>query len=264
MNEAWNKGAQSVLYWLGRYAEPDEEQQFQAGPTPGASFEQKPDLPLKWGNKDAAAFHKFKGFASAIIKDAELSGAVKESLSQALAEGRSLRDWRREADRIFDRKGLTRLNPWQAETIYRTETTMAYGAGQYATLVEDADRFPFWEYVTAGDERVRDSHRALNGKIFRTTDSRYYPPIGFNCRCTAIPISKRQAERRGITKPDTLTPQMRANLQNAEFIGDKVGNFKDWLQVKMGSLPQASRQLIIEKLAEVDEEIKKADEEPNP
>ena len=264
MNEAWQKGAQSVQYWLDRYAEPDEVQQFQAGPTPGASFEQKLDLPLKWGNREAAAFHKFKGFASAIIKDAELSDAIKDSLSGALADGKSLRDWRKNANEIFDKKGLTHLNPWQAETIYRTETTMAFGAGQYAKLQDVSGRFPYWQYVTAGDERVRDSHRALDGKIFKSSDAQYYPPVGFNCRCKARPISKRQAERRGITKPDTVTPQMRKNLQNAEFIGDKVGNFKDWLQVKMGNLPQASQQLIIEKLAEVDEEIKKADEEPNP
>ena len=254
MNEAWNKGAQSVQYWLDRYAEPDEVQQ----------FEQKLDLPLKWGNKDAAAFHKFKGFASAIIKDAELSDAIKYSLSGALAEGKSLRDWRKNANEIFDKAGLTRLNNWQAERIYRNETAMAFGAGQYAKLQDVSGRFPYWQYVTAGDERVRDSHRALDGKIFKTADAQYYPPVGFNCRCKARPISKRQAEKRGITKPDTVTPQMRANLQNAEFIGDKVGNFKDWLQVKMGNLPQASQQLIIEKLAEVDEEIKKADEEPNP
>lgn len=226
MNEAWNKGAQSVDYWISRYDEPDEEQ----------SFERKLDLPLKWGNKDAAAFHKFKAFASAIIKDAELSQAIKESLSQALAEGKTLRDWRKSANTIFDKKGLTRLNNWQAETIYRTETTMAYGAGQYAKLQEVKNRFPYWQYVTAGDERVRDSHRALDGKIFKAGDPQYYPPVGFNCRCKARPISKRQAAKRGITGPDTVTPKMRADLQNAEFIGDKVGNFKDWIEEKIKSI----------------------------
>lgn len=189
-----------------------------------------------------------KAFASAIIKDAGLSEAIKESLSQTLAEGKSLRDWRKGANKIFDKKGLTRLNPWQAETIYRTETTMAFGAGQYAKLQEVKNRFPYWQYVTAGDERVRDSHKALDGKIFKTEDAQYYPPVGFNCRCKARPISKRQAAKRGITGPDTVTPEMRGNLQNAEFIGDKVANFAAWLQKRYDTLPQAHQALIADRV----------------
>lgn len=278
MNEAWQKGAESVQYWLDRYTEPDEDTLFEKKQDPSPKtkqvshddpldwdyintwetdveqqFEQKLDLPLKWGNRDAAAFHRFKGFASAIIKDAELSDAIKDSLSGALAQGKSLRDWRKNANEIFDKAGLTRLNNWQAQTIYRTETTMAFGAGQYAKLQDVKKRFPYWQYVTAGDERVRDSHKALDGKIFKTQDAQYYPPVGFNCRCKARPISKRQAKQRGITGPDTVTPEMRANLQNAEFIGDKVVNFRDWLQVKMGDLPQASQQLIIQQLDDLTE-----------
>ncbi len=44
---------------------------------------------------------------------------------------------------------------------------------------------------------------------------------------------------------------MRANLQNAEFIGDKVGNFSDWLTKKMETLPPETQKMIRLKLAEV-------------
>lgn len=138
---------------------------------------------------------------------------------------------------------------------------MAFGAGQYAKLQDVKDRFPYWQYVTAGDERVRDSHADLDGKIFKAGDPQYYPPVGFNCRCKARPISKRQAKQRGITGPDTVTPQMRANLQNAEFIGDKVGNFKDWVEKKMQDLGDEATAMIIEKLTEVNDDLKKAADE---
>lgn len=128
---------------------------------------------------------------------------------------------------------------------------MAYGAGQFAKLQEISGRFPYWQYSTANDERVRDSHRALEGKIFKASDSQYYPPIGFNCRCRAIPVSQREAIKRGITGPDIVTPEMRGNLQNAEFIGDKVGNFSDWLTKKMETLPPETQQMIRKKLEEV-------------
>jgi len=152
---------------------------------------------------------------------------------------------------VFEQQGVTKLNSFKAETIYRNETAMAYGAAQFAKLQTVSKRFPYWQYTTAHDERVRESHRVLDGKIFLASDSEYYPPLGFNCRCRAIPISVRQAESKGIKGPDTVTAEMRATLANADFIGDKVGNFADWLNVKMPELPVSTQTLITEKLAEI-------------
>ncbi len=52
-----------------------------------------------------------------------------------------------------------------------------------------------YEWSDSGDERVRDSHRRLNGKIFRydnppeTDGGRHCNPgQDFNCRCVAIPV----------------------------------------------------------------------------
>ena len=131
---------------------------------------------------------------------------------------------------------------------------MAFGAGQFAKLQEVSDRYPYWQYSTAHDERVRASHRALDGKIFKTSDSQYYPPVGFNCRCTAIPVSRLEAEKRGITGPDTVTPEMRSQLANAEFIGDKVGNYADWLNHKLSAMSKATRELIKQKLVDLAKE----------
>ncbi len=210
---------------------------------------------LKFGNKDAAAFHKFKAFCSAVITDDELAQAIKESISTSLATGTSFEEWRKTADQLFDQQGVTRLNSFKAETIYRNETAMAYGAGQFAKLQTVSGAFPYWQYTTAHDERVRESHRLLDGKIFRASDSEYYPPLGFNCRCRAIPVSLRQVETQDIKGPDTITPEMRANLQNAEFIGDKIGNFTDWLNQKMGELSPQSVTLITEKLTEIETQL---------
>lgn len=209
------------------------------------------ELNLSWGNKEAAQFHQLKGFVSAVITDADLADAVKTSLSDALATGQSLRDWRKGINKIFDSSGYSRLGSWQAETIYRTESSMAYGAGSYAKQIEVSDRFPYWEYSDANDERVRDSHRALNGKIFKAEDKQFYPPVGFNCRCRAIPISKRKAEKRGITGPDTVTPEMQSNLGNAEFIGDKIASFESYLQDKIDRLDTARATMILDKIAEL-------------
>jgi SPP1 gp7 family putative phage head morphogenesis protein len=250
LNYAWSQGSASVDHWINTVADREDRTTFEIPNLKAA---------LKFGNKDASLFHRFKAFASAVITDAELSDAVKESLAMALNEGKSIRDWRKTADEIFDRKGVTRLNNFQAEMIWRTETSMAYGAGQYAKLQEVSDRFPFWEYVTAKDERVRDSHRALDGKIFKVDDRQFYPPLGFNCRCKARPISKRQAANRGITEPDIITPEMRGNLQNAEFIGSKIGNYADFLKHRMKTLPPSAVDLIESELTSIISELKTKD-----
>jgi SPP1 gp7 family putative phage head morphogenesis protein len=259
MDIAWSRGATVMNNQLAALDEPDMASTTSHITTAtlrekAASFEADVptiDLPLRFGNKDAAAFHRFKAFVSAIVTDVDLSDALKESLAQALENGTSIDQWRKEIDPIFDRMGYSRLNSYQTRTIWRTETTLAYGAGQFAKLQEVSDRFPYWEYMTAEDERVRPEHRILHGKIFKSTDKQYYPPIGFNCRCTAIPISRRQAEKRGIKKPDTVTPEMQAQISNAEFIGDKTKSFEDWLNERTRTLQRQSVQLIINKLAEI-------------
>lgn len=226
-----------------------------ADPDATTNFEASKTVSLRWGNKDAAAYHKAKSFISAIITDEELSGAVQQSLSDALAEGKSLRTWKTGLDDLFAKKGFAKIGNWHAETIFRTETSLAYNAGSNAKLIEVADTFPYWEYVTAGDERVRDEHAALNGKIFKTGDTRYYPPLGINCRCRTKPVSKWAAKRRGIEGPDTVTPEMRSNLRNTEFIDDKINSFESYLNAKLETLDAKRTQRIIETLAKIKESL---------
>jgi SPP1 gp7 family putative phage head morphogenesis protein len=72
----------------------------------------------------------------------------------------------------------------------RTEINHAKGSAQMADkwkqFDEEADLFPFLRYVTAGDERVRGSHKALNG-VIKPVNSPFWeenaPLNGWNCRC---------------------------------------------------------------------------------
>jgi len=249
INAAWAEGYLDMQRQTDAIAAADPD-----APT-ATTFEASKTVSLRWGNKDAAAYHKAKSFISAIITDAELSGAVQQSLSDALAEGKSLRTWKTGLDDLFAKKGFAKIGNWHAETIFRTETSLAYNAGSNAKLIEVADTFPYWEYVTAGDERVRDEHAALNSKIFKTGDTQYYPPLGINCRCRTKPVSKWAAKRRGIEGPDTVTPEMRSNLRNAEFIGDKTKSFEDYLNAKLETLDAKRTQLIIETLAKIKESL---------
>ncbi len=147
-----------------------------------------------------------------------------------MQNGKSFADWKKTANTIFDKEGVSRLKPHHLETVWRTNSALAYSAGQAAELERIKDDFPFWEYSAVMDSRTRPSHALLHGKIFQTGDYRFFPPIGFNCRCSSIPISRRAAQQRGITAPSPITPEIQTALKNSEFIGNKHQKFINWLE----------------------------------
>lgn len=80
-----------------------------------------------------------------------------------------------------------------AETWARTSTNQAYSAGrwQQAKDPDIADLIWGYEYVAINDDRVRDSHAALDGVRKPKDDpfwNIYWPPNGWNCRCDVLEI----------------------------------------------------------------------------
>ncbi len=57
-------------------------------------------------------------------------------------------------------------------------------------FMEDGDRYNL-QYRTAGDERVREAHAALDGVTLPPSDefwNSYLPPNGWNCRCNVVQV----------------------------------------------------------------------------
>jgi SPP1 gp7 family putative phage head morphogenesis protein len=215
---ARSRGIRSVQDWLNN----------KKSESTLATFESL-DLNLKLGNQDATRFIEFQSFAIATVENDRILQTLKAHLKQALSNGKSFRAWQKTANEVFDQAGISRLNPHHLETVWRTNAMLAYSAGQTAALETIKDDFPYWQYSAVGDSRTRPSHKALHGKIFKTGDYRFFPPIGFNCRCSAIPISKTKANSLGITEPSPITPDLRTQLKNTEFIGNKNESFLNWL-----------------------------------
>ena len=83
------------------------------------------------------------------------------------------------------------VNYLRAEYNYAIHAAQA--AARWAQFEEDGDRYDL-QYRTAGDERVRESHRALDGITLPPSDPFWeenYPPNGWNCRCTAVQVPHR-------------------------------------------------------------------------
>lgn len=81
-------------------------------------------------------------------------------------------------------------NYLQAE--YNFIQSSAEMAGKWEQFMEDGDRY-YLQYRTAGDDKVRPEHAALNGVTLPIGDKfweEYYPPNGWNCRCTVVQVRK--------------------------------------------------------------------------
>ncbi len=86
----------------------------------------------------------------------------------------------------------------RAELLLRLHGGQAYAAAQYRVMDRQRDVFPYWQYLTFGDDRVRASHAALNRKIFRHDSpfwKLHYPPWAYLCRCKVTPLTQRAVDR---------------------------------------------------------------------
>ena len=58
--------------------------------------------------------------------------------------------------------------------------------------------FQAFRWSDSGDERVRDSHRERNGKIYFYADNPLLPGEEYNCRCVAEPVDDEELLEEGV------------------------------------------------------------------
>lgn len=78
---------------------------------------------------------------------------------------------------------------WQ-KTEWQTANLIASSTSNYNRLIKKTKLFPYWEYKTVGDDKVRPEHAKLDGVILPADDPRWskiWPPNGWKCRCYVVP-----------------------------------------------------------------------------
>jgi SPP1 gp7 family putative phage head morphogenesis protein len=129
---------------------------------------------------------------SSVYKEDVLRG-FKDELRTALAEGATQEQTVKRFKDILSTGKHRVLGEFHLETVFRTNMQTAYGVGRRQGMEAVTDAFPFWEYRTVGDDRVRPSHAALNGIILPANNpfwSTHYCPWDFNCRCAVLPTDE--------------------------------------------------------------------------
>lgn len=114
--------------------------------------------------------------------------AEAQELNKLFRESKSFAEFTQKAGQVtetFNQKWL--------QTEYNTAYFTGESAATYTRLMSQVQTFPYWEYKTVGDDRVRPGHRALHGLILPANDPRWlklYPPNGWNCRCYVVPRTR--------------------------------------------------------------------------
>jgi SPP1 gp7 family putative phage head morphogenesis protein len=173
-----------------------------------------------WAEEHVYAFTVARVAAMDVLED------IRMEVDRAIEAGVTLDDFKDTLNETLARKGwLTppgglprevlpdgtvrkRLTPWRLETIFRTNVQSAYNTGRYKQMLENAPRRPWWMYDAVGDARTRPSHAAMDGRVYRFDDpvwDKWYPPNGFNCRCTVRTLRDKDLEKREII-PTTQAP----------------------------------------------------------
>lgn len=123
---------------------------------------------------------------------------VQRSLQNAMSEGLNFNEWKNQ----LDTDTIRNLSRSRLETVYRTNSASVYNKStRYNAVTSNVT--PYLMFSAVGDSRTRPQHADLDGIIKRGDSpfwNKYTPPLGFNCRCRIIPISKKEAEKRGISR----------------------------------------------------------------
>jgi SPP1 gp7 family putative phage head morphogenesis protein len=111
-------------------------------------------------------------------------------------------------------------SPWRLKTIYQTNILTAYSVGRYKRQIENAESAPFWRYMAVMDGSTRPAHQKLHNLVFRYDDpfwNVFYPPNGYNCRCSVQALTESALERKKLD-----VSQSDGNLSGSGFIDPKT------------------------------------------
>lgn len=173
-----------------------------------------------------------RAFTVAGYSSVDLLQTFLDTLEKAAEEGMTMEQFRQDMNTFLEDKGYAGMNRWKSDNIFRTNMQTAFNAGHYLSMSRPANLKlrPYWRYRTAGDKEVRESHAAMDGRIFRADDpiwDIWYPPNGFKCRCKVVSLTKQAVERLGIPVDDRVpyevdygTGEIKTRMPDKGFSGN--------------------------------------------
>lgn len=189
--------------------------EFAEAPTP--TYQQAVDSILRRtpavarGWQDVAAVMARNGIAFARAASVRIAEQMRDALAGTIAVGQG---------REYARELMQLIAPWTrayADTVYRTNVATAYSDGmfEFAADPEVRDAVAGFIFSATNDSNTRPNHAAADGLRARADDPIWLslrPPLGFQCRCRLVVLTRAEAARRRMLTsrgmlPDAFAPQ---------------------------------------------------------
>ena len=150
-----------------------------------------------------------------ILKD------ISDGLDRAQAEGTTLETFSKSVTPLLKQKGwwgkseeadgsFVQLgSAARLKTIFNMNMRMSWAVGRWEVIQRTKRALPYLLYSAILDNRTRPAHRAWNGVCLPVDHpwwDIHFPPCGWNCRCSVIQLTARQAEKIGITRTPPTGP----------------------------------------------------------
>lgn len=204
---------------------------FKPGPPPEASrFLKNKGLRPSFSWMDVEPEEHAVGFAVAKMAEIDLLQAARAEVQKALDEGLpfaafkknwmdrpALAEWLGKREYTDPLTGgiveVKRSPARRLKVIYDANLRSARAAGQWERIERTKAAFPYLEYRLGPSERHRPKHVEKAGLII-AVDSPFWdewmPPNGWGCKCWVRQVTRREAERRGISAvPDVRDTTMK-------------------------------------------------------
>ncbi|MGX9522487.1 phage minor head protein [Vibrio mediterranei] len=167
-----------------------------------AYFRQKANVDTeRWADIWKEAHNRSFMVAGATRDD--VLGDLRQAVDTAIAEGRSLGWFRREFNRIVERRGwaFNGTSNWRSQVIYETNLRQSYSAGREAQIERIKHKRPFGIYKHTAQEHPRELHLSWNNLVLPLDDpwwETHTPINGYGCKCKKFSASQRDLDRLGL------------------------------------------------------------------
>lgn len=185
-------------------------------------FKAKKILP-GFSHYDVWLYQHSLAFTVAKMMDADMLAEVKDAIESAQQNGTAFADFKKRLKPYLMAKGWwgeqVMTDPLDGEpklvqlgstrrlkTIFNTNMQTAFAAGQWQRIQANKKALPYLRYNHSAAGHPRDSHKRYYGLILPVEHDIWkviFPPNGYGCKCSVSALTRRQAEREGISgEPD--------------------------------------------------------------
>lgn len=176
-------------------------------------LEREPRLAADW-EEVSAVYSREHAFALARSADQELTEAIQRAMGRLVRSGAPVEVGETVIRAEAVKREVLGFTRAYAETVYRTNVATAFSAGRWRALADPEVQIiiPALEYHATLDSSVRENHRAAHGLIMAVDDDRwsqFSPPMGYNCRCAAVPVDRDRLRRMRRLTPEGLVVRQR-------------------------------------------------------